>query len=208
MSDIHLQIDGKEVAAEQGMTILEAARSVGVSIPSLCLHEKLEPYGGCRVCSVEVESRGRSSVVAACLFPVEPGLVVKTSTDKLDRIRKSLLEMMLAHAPDSPQLEALAQQYGADKNRFKKESSFCIHCGLCVRYCAEVKKANALGFINRGAKKEICFIPEIASKECWDCKECFELCPTSALQAAYVLVEALASLPEPPPACGGCKRPV
>jgi bidirectional [NiFe] hydrogenase diaphorase subunit len=207
MSEILLQIDGKKVVAKEGMTILAAASSVGIAIPTLCLHEKLEPYGGCRICSVEVELRGRSSVVAACLYPVEQDLVVTTRTAKLDRIRKSLLEMMLAHAPDSPQLEALSQEYDANKDRFAKDASFCIHCGLCVRYCAEVKKANALGFINRGAKKEISFIPEIASKECWDCKECFELCPTSALQAAYVLIEALASLAEPPaPSCGGsCK---
>jgi predicted molibdopterin-dependent oxidoreductase YjgC len=99
--------------------------------------------------------------------------------------------MMLAHAPDSEQLQSLAQEYGADKNRFEKEASFCIHCGLCVRYCAEVKKKNALGFIDRGARKEINFIPEIAAKECWDCKECFPLCPTSALQAAFVLCKAL-----------------
>ena len=207
MSEIILQIDGKEVVAKEGMTILEAARSVGIIIPSLCLHEKLEPYGGCRICSVEVESHGRSSVTAACLYPVEKDLVVTTRTEKLDRIRKSLLEMMLAHAPDSEPLQELAQEYGADRERFEKESSFCIHCGLCVRYCAEVKKENALGFINRGAKKEISFIPEVASKVCWDCKECFELCPTSALQAAYVLIEALASIPEPSsPSCGGsCK---
>jgi predicted molibdopterin-dependent oxidoreductase YjgC len=86
----------------------------------------------------------------------------------------------------------LAQQYGADKNRFEKESSFCILCGLCVRYCAEVKKKDALGFVERGPKREISFVPEIASKECWKCKECFPLCPTSALQATYVLTEALA----------------
>jgi len=192
MSDILIQIDGKEVKAAAGATILEAARSIGVSIPTLCHHEKLEPYGGCRICSVEVDSRGRTSVVAACLFPVEPDLVVRTRTKKLDRIRKSLLEMMLAHAPDSEQLHVLAEEYGADKNRFEKESSFCIHCGLCVRYCAEVKQANALGFIDRGARKEINFIPEIAARECWECKECFPLCPTSALQAAFVLCKALA----------------
>ena len=69
---------------------------------------------------------------------------------------------MLAHAPDSEQLQDLAQEYGADKDRFEKEASFCIHCGLCVRYCAEVKKKHAVGFIDRGAKKEISFIPEIA----------------------------------------------
>ncbi len=196
MSDISLQIDGKEVIAPEGVTILRAAERVGISIPTLCHHQKLEPYGGCRVCSVEVDSRGRTSVVAACLFPVEQDLVVRTRTKKLERIRKSLLEMMLAHAPDSEQLQALAEEYGADKDRFEKEASFCIHCGLCVRYCAEVKKKNALGFIDRGARKEICFIPEIASKECWECKECFPLCPTSALQAAFVLIKALSFPPE------------
>ncbi len=60
-----------------------------------------------------------------------------------------------------------------------------------MRYCAEVKKKNAVGFIDRGARKEISFMPQIAAKECWDCKECFPLCPTEALQAAYVLIEAL-----------------
>ncbi len=195
MSDLLIQIDGKEVKARAGATILEAAQSVGITIPTLCHHAQLEPYGGCRICSVEIDSRGRTSVVAACLFPVEADLVVRTRTTKLDRIRKSLLEMMLAHAPDSEQLTVLAQEYGADKNRFEKEASFCIHCGLCVRYCAEVKKANALGFIDRGAKKEINFVPEIAAKECWDCKECFPLCPTSALQAAFVLCKGLAFPP-------------
>lgn len=193
MSEILLQIDGREVKVREGATILEAAHSVGISIPTLCHHEKLEPYGGCRICSVEVDSRGRTMVVAACLHPVEQDLVVRTRTNKLDRIRKSLLEMMLAHAPDSEVLQELAQEYGADKDRFEKESSFCIHCGLCVRYCAEVKQKNALGFIDRGARKEINFISEIAAKECWDCKECFPLCPTSALQAAFVLNKALTS---------------
>jgi len=195
MSEVLLQIDGREVTAREGVTVLEAAKSIGISIPTLCHHEKLEPYGGCRICSVEVDARGRTSIVAACLFPVEQDLVVRTSSKKLDRIRKSLLEMMLAHAPDSEQLQILAQEYGADRDRFEKEASFCIHCGLCVRYCAEIKKKNALGFIDRGARKEICFIPEIASKECWDCKECFPLCPTSALQAAFVLTKALTFQP-------------
>lgn len=192
MSQILLQIDGKEVGAREGMTILEAAQSAGISIPTLCHHEKLEPYGGCRICTVEVEVRGRTNLVVACVYPVEKNLVVRTRSEKVDRIRKMILELLLAHAPDAFELQDLAQEYGADKNRFEKEASFCIHCGLCVRYCAEVKKKNAVGFVDRGIRKEISFIPEIASKECWNCKECFPLCPTEALQAAYVLVQALA----------------
>ena len=190
MTEILLQIDGKEVKAAEGMTVLEAAQSAGIVIPTLCHHEKLEPYGGCRVCTVEVESRGWTNLVAACLYPVQKDLVVRTRSEKVDRIRKMIIQLLLAHAPDSSQLQELAEEYGADKDLFEKEASFCIHCGLCVRYCAEVKKKFAVGFVDRGTRREISFVPEIAAKECWDCKECFPLCPTSALQATYLLSEA------------------
>jgi bidirectional [NiFe] hydrogenase diaphorase subunit len=193
MSEITLQIDGREVKAEEGMTILEAAQSAGIFIPTLCHHEKLEPYGACRICTVEIEARGRTNLVAACLYPVEQNLVVRTRSERVDRTRKVLLELMLAHAPDASELQHLAQEYGADKARFEKESSFCILCGLCVRYCAEVKKKNAIGFVDRGTRREVIFIPEIASRECWDCKECFPLCPTEALQATFLLTQALMS---------------
>jgi bidirectional [NiFe] hydrogenase diaphorase subunit len=193
VSEILLQIDGREVKAKEGMTILEAAKSVGIVIPTLCHHEKLEPYGGCRICTVEAESRGWTNLVAACLYPVAKDLVVRTRSEKVDRIRKMILELLMAHAPDAFELQDLAKEYGADRNRFEKEASFCIHCGLCVRYCAEVKKKNAVGFVDRGTRKEISFVPEIANKECWDCKECFPLCPTEALQAAFVLTKALSA---------------
>jgi NADH dehydrogenase/NADH:ubiquinone oxidoreductase subunit G len=192
MSKIHLRIDNKEVTAKPGMTLLEAAQSVGISIPTLCHHEKLEPYGGCRLCIVEVDVRGWTRMVVSCVYVVEEDLVVRTRSEKIDRIRKSLVELLLAHAPDSPQLLDLAAEYGAERDRFEKEPLFCIHCGLCVRYCAEVIKKNAVGFIDRGVRKEIAFIPEIASKECNSCKACFPLCPTSYLQAAFVLTESLA----------------
>ena len=196
MSGILLKIDEKEIKATEGMTLLEAAHSAGISIPTLCHHEKLEPFGACRLCIVEAEVRGWTKLVVSCIYPVEKNLIVRTRSEKVDRIRKTILELLLAHAPDSVQLQDLAQEYGADKDRFEKEASFCVHCGLCVRYCAEVKKKNAVGFVDRGIRKEISFIPQISSKECWNCKECFPLCPTSALQAAYVLTEALIA---PPP---------
>ena len=196
MSEILLEIDGKEVKATHGMTLLEAAQSVGISIPTLCHHPKLEPFGGCRLCTVEVDVRGWTKPVVACVYPVEENLIVRTRSEKVDRIRKTILELLLAHAPDAVALTELAQEYGADKDRYEKEASFCIHCGLCVRYCAEVVKKHAIGFVDRGIRKEISFIPEIASKECNSCKACFPLCPTSYLQAAFVLTKALFS---PPP---------
>ena len=191
MSDILVKIDGKEVEAREGMTVLEAAQSAGISIPTLCHHEKLEPYGGCRLCIVKVQVGDWSKHVVSCVYTVEENLIVTTRSEKIDKIRKMILELLLAHSPDSPELLDLAEAYGADRDRFEKDPSFCIHCGLCVRYCAEVKKENAVGFVDRGIRKEISFIPEIASRACWDCKECFPLCPTEALQAAYVLTKSL-----------------
>ncbi|BBO81466.1 hypothetical protein DSCO28_20320 [Desulfosarcina ovata subsp. sediminis] len=191
MSEIRLEIDGKSVTASEGMTLLEAARGAGIRIPTLCYHEKLEPFGGCRLCIVEVEERGWTKMVVSCVFPAAEGLVVRTRSEKIDRIRKMIIELLLAHAPDAFELLDLAKEYGADRNRFEKEASFCIHCGLCVRYCAEVKGKHAIGFVDRGVRKEIAFVPEIAANECWNCKECFELCPTEALQAAYVLTTAM-----------------
>jgi NADH dehydrogenase/NADH:ubiquinone oxidoreductase subunit G len=191
MSEIHLQIDGKEIVAKEGMTILEAAKSAGIPIPTLCHYEKLEPYGACRICTVEMEAQGRKQLVASCVYPVEPNAVVTTRSEVIDEIRKMILELLLAHAPDAPALQDLAKEYGANEDRFEKEPSFCILCGLCVRYCAEVKKKDTLAFVDQGPKREICFVPEVASRECWNCKECFPLCPTSYLQAAYVLTEGL-----------------
>ncbi len=192
MSDIRFQIDGMEVTAGKGTTVLEAARSAGISIPTLCYHETLKPYGGCRLCIVEAETDGLKKLVVSCVHPVSDNLTIRTRTKKVDRIRKTLLELLMAHAPDAPDLQALAEEYGADRDRFDKDASFCIHCGLCVRYCADVAGKNAVGFIDRGIRKEISFIPEIAARECDSCKACFPLCPTSYLQAAYVLVERLA----------------
>ena len=192
MSEFQLEIDGQNVTATEGMTVLEAAQKAGIYIPTLCHHEKLEPFGGCRICIVEVEVSGWTKLVVSCVYLAEEGIIVRTRSEKVDRLRKTILELLLAHAPDAEPLQVLAAEYGADRDRYEKDASFCIHCGLCVRYCAEVKKAHAVGFVDRGIRKEISFVPDIAAKQCNDCKECFPLCPTSYLQAVFVLTESLA----------------
>jgi NADH dehydrogenase/NADH:ubiquinone oxidoreductase subunit G len=191
MKKVTLEIDGKKVEAEDGMTILEAARIVGIDIPTLCYHEKLEPYGACRICSVEIGSGTRTRLVTACVYPVEENLVVRTKSERVIRARKMLLELMLARAPGTKVIQDLAREYGVERVRFETESAYCILCGLCVRYCAEVKKANAIGFIGRGTDREVAFIPEIAAKECPGCRECFSLCPTQLIQANFLLAQAL-----------------
>ena len=191
MKEIILTIDGNKVMAKEGMTILEAARDVDIYIPTLCYHEKLKPYGACRICTVEIETHGRANLVAACIYPVEDNLTVITKSEKVIKLRKMLLELMLAYAPESKMLQDLSQEYDVKEVRFKEKPSFCILCGLCVRYCAEIERKNAIEFVGRGENREVIFIPQIASKECPNCKRCFPLCPTEALQANFVLTQAL-----------------
>ncbi|MBW2635442.1 MAG: (2Fe-2S)-binding protein, partial [Deltaproteobacteria bacterium] len=110
--------------ASPGTTILAAAENAGIAIPTLCHHEKLEPFGGCRLCIVEVTDRGWIKLVVSCVYPVANNLIVRTRTQKVDRIRKTILELLLAHAPDSELLKELAIEYGADRDRFEKDPSF------------------------------------------------------------------------------------
>ncbi len=176
MKKVRLNIDGKDVEAEEGMTLLEAARAAGIHIPTLCYHEKLAPYGACRFCTVEISRNGKTRLVTSCLYNVENGLVVKTGSPKVIKMRKMLLELMLASAPV---LSELAGQYGIEKPRFKSEVTQCILCGLCARYCAEVKGANAITFVGRGVGRRVAFIDEVVSTGvCMDCRECFGVCPT------------------------------
>ena len=206
MSEVTLIINGEEVKAKKGITILEAARSVGIDIPTLCHHEKLAPYGACRLCTVEIVRGQRSRLVASCVYTVEDGLVVKTESEIVIKGRKMLLELMWARAPGVQPIRDYGMRYGIaevestgdygvmlsispPKTKFEIEPTFCILCGLCVRYCAEVKKEDAIGFIGRGTEREVVFFPEIAREECPKCKECYTLCPTGVLPSHYALVE-------------------
>jgi bidirectional [NiFe] hydrogenase diaphorase subunit len=208
MSQVTLIIDGIEVKADEGMTILQAARSAGIDVPTLCSHEKLAPYGACRLCTVELSRGQRSQLVASCVCPVEDGLIVNTESEPVTRGRKMLLELLWARAPGTQALRKYRVRYGIDgdqagtefgvipgisttETKFDIEPTFCVLCGLCVRYCAEVKKNNAIGFIGRGTEREVVFFPEIASKECPNCgEECYPLCPTGALPLHHALVKA------------------
>ena len=176
MEKIKLEIDGKLVEATEGMTILQAARKAGIDIPTLCYNEQLTPYGGCRLCTVEIGGKGRTRLVASCIYPVEDKLVVKTESERVVKIRKMIIELLLPSCPTGP-IEALAERYGVEKSRFTGENKSCVLCGLCVRYCSEVKKANAIGFIGRGVERDVAFLPEVAPKVCPSCRECFSLCP-------------------------------
>ncbi len=169
MEQITLEINGKSVQAAKGATILQAAKAAGIKIPTLCDDDRLEPYGACRMCMVEIVKHGRPRLVASCLFPVQEGLSVQTESAKVTRIRKMIIELLW------PSFQQFAQEYGVTKSRFHPGMTDCSLCGICVRYCAEVKKENALFFKGRGIDRQ----PELidgAHDQCGQCRECFDLC--------------------------------
>ena len=181
MGKITLKINEKKVKAEEGMTVLEAAKSAGIDIPTLCYHEALKPYGACRLCTVEITSAGGTRLVTSCQYPVEKGLVVNTDTPQVVKARKMLIELMLARCPSVPKIQELAQEYGVDKPRFKVKEELCILCGLCSRMCEEVVGASAINFYKRGFEREVTTPFAEISEACIGCGACAKVCPTGAI---------------------------
>lgn len=183
---INLLINNALVEVDEGNTILSAANIAGIHIPTLCFHEKVKPHGACRLCLVEIEKRGRSRIVASCAYPAENDITVSTESPKVTEIRKHLVELYLALFPFHPEIMSLAKKYGLKETRYKKEHNYCILCGLCVRYCAEVKGDNAVGFIGRGINKKVTFVPDSAYlKHCVNCMKCMEICPTGVFPSNF-----------------------
>jgi len=196
MTKITCTIDGKTVQADEGTTVLKAAQQAGVEIPTLCHDDKLEPYGACRFCMVEIEKNNRKKLVASCCYPVESGLVVHTKTASTDKIRKLLSELLLSVSPSGAHVE-VARKYGIVQSRFKQVESCespCSLCGLCVRYCAEVKKKNAVCFVGRGVDRTIALVPG-ASDQCSSCRECLDVCDAGKI---VYLVDMIQEISCPP----------
>jgi heterodisulfide reductase subunit A2 len=182
MTTIKLKIDGIETEAEDRTPILAIAERLGIRIPTLCHHPILEPYGVCRVCTVEVRSGKRVRMVTACNYPATRGIEVFTSSERVRRDRKLILEWLLSRCGHVKVLEDLAAEYGITEPRFGRGDDDCILCGLCVRVCSEIVGANVLGFFNRGTTREVSTAYGETSDRCIACGACAYVCPTGAIK--------------------------
>jgi heterodisulfide reductase subunit A len=189
---VKITIDGIEVEVEEGSTILSAAKRLGIDIPTLCFHEGMEPYAACRVCTVEVGRNSRRRLVTACNYPVEEGIEVSTDNEHVRKARKTVLELLLARCSEVPRIKELAAQYGIEKSRFGYDpEETCILCGLCVRVCTDVVKANVLSFAFRGVDRKVVtpLEKEWATDYCITCGACYNVCPTGHIKLQDLIKE-------------------
>ena len=211
---VQLTINNIKVNAEEGMTILDAAKSVGIHIPTLCHLKNLAPTGACRICSVEVE--GQRGLTPACAYPVYDGMVVETNSPRVRRARKTIVELLVENHPQdclicvrnkNCELQDLAEKYGVREHRYvgetkchaidissasmERDPAKCILCGRCVRVCFEVQKVGAIDFTNRGFNSIVTtpYNKGLNISDCILCGQCILVCPTAALREKSSLKE-------------------
>lgn len=180
-----ITINGRALPVLPDETLLQAARRAGVDIPTLCHHEGLEDWGGCRLCVVELKrpGQGEAAVVPSCMQRVEDGVAIETHSERVLRIRAALLDLLLARAPEAAPIQALAREHGIMATSFepRPDPDRCILCNVCVRVCEKVG-AHALSTAGRGAEGGISLPFGDDASACIGCAACAESCPTDAIE--------------------------
>ncbi len=202
-----LTINNIKVKAEKGMTILDAAKSVGIHIPTLCHMKDMFPTGACRMCVVEVE--GMRGLTPSCAYPVVEGMKVETNSQRVRTARKTIVELLIENHPQdclicvrnkNCELQDLSERYNVREHRYvgekkkhaidissasmERDPAKCILCGRCVRTCNEIQKVGAIDFTYRGFKSTVTtpFNKGLNVSDCILCGQCILVCPTAALR--------------------------
>jgi NADH dehydrogenase/NADH:ubiquinone oxidoreductase subunit G len=201
-TEFNLKINGREVSASPGETLLEVARRLGIEIPTICVHPATKANGLCRTCVVEVE--GARTLAASCVTSARPGMVVQTRSERVERGRRTILEMLAASVDlsEAPEVQAMLAEYQADPERFPgaverkppvmddnpmyiRDYARCVLCWRCVQVCAEdAQYTYAINFSGRGFETGIGTFYErpLLETTCVFCGQCIGVCPTNALK--------------------------
>jgi len=193
---INLTLNGLKISVEKGTTLLEAAKFYGFPIPTLCHVDGLSSLGACRLCVVEINEGPRARLVSSCTYPAEEGLKVRTSSERVMKARRMIIELLLASCPQSKTIQDIASRHNVRQQRFKQEHEDCILCGLCVRMCKEQMMAGAIGFRGRGQNTSIGTPFDMRSDVCRLCGGCMQVCPACQARCTYTEPEMAI--------CGGC----
>lgn len=180
---MNIIIDGKTCEVQHGEYILDAARRNNIHIPTLCNSEALPGIGSCRLCIVEVIDHSRSRIVTSCLYPITSEIEVKTNTERIAKMRKTIIMLLYERSPKNEYIQQLCREYGVHPTgRFAEGiSDDCILCGLCVKACEEVGKY-AISTVNRGVAKKVSTPYDEPSADCIGCGACAFVCPTHAIK--------------------------
>lgn len=214
-------LNGRPAKIGSQKNLLELIRASGIDVPTFCYHSKLSVYGACRLCLVDIEGRG---IVTSCTTKPESGMVVRTHTAEIRKIRKTTIELLLANhdvsCPTCPkanvcQLLKLADRFEANAVRYRRRSEIvpldtsspslvrnpnkCILCGDCVRVCDEIQGIGVLDFAYRGSKSQVtsAFGQEMDKGECVNCGQCINVCPTGALTVKSEIDKVWAAIHDP-----------
>ncbi len=184
---VTINIDGQHIEVVEDSTILKAAEKAGIWIPTMCHCEQLEPYGVCRLCSVEIVRGRRSRIVTACNYPVRAGLTVNTNSARVTWIRKLIMELMLSRWPNVRVVRDMGEKLGIPEPRFRslerdEAENACILCGMCVNMCNDLVGAGVLGFAHTGINREVVLPFGQQTERCIVCGACAKVCPTGHIR--------------------------
>lgn len=185
---VDIKIDGQNIQARDGETVLEVARRLKIDIPTLCYHEEVSPFGACRLCVVEVKAGRTWCLVPSCQTVVEKGMEVDTTSDKVMEGRRLAAELLYYRYPTTRVVRDMAAKLGVTMwKQGPADGRDCVLCGLCVRACREIVGANALTFMDRGLNRDL-EEPEIGfdADRCIGCGSCAFICPTGFVQMESV----------------------